>query len=320
VRRTNYETRKIANAMTAVATLNASGSKNRRVKFQNVLEILPLAAPGLIVYTLFLVLPVGVALAYSLTNWTGINPDVHFVGLNNYVLALSDDVFQRAVFTSVAIAVVSTILLNAIGLPLAVLLNRHSLLARGQRVAFFVPIVLSPIVVGFAWKAILTENGIINSLVVSAGGSPIPFLSDPSFALASYIGVTVWQVLGYNTIIYLAALQTIPADLVEAARIDGAGGVASFIYITIPLLVPAILLNIVFNIVFGMREYDRVVAMTAGGPAGATTTTAFYLIQQAFGGGRFGYASALAAVMTIVIFGSSLLVIRLLGRRESDVE
>lgn len=277
-------------------------------------ESLPLALPGLAIYSVLVVVPVLVSIAFSLTNWTGIGLNFKFVGASNYSLATTDDRFQHAALVSLQIAVASTFFLNIFGIPLAVLLNRSG---RILRLPFLLPIVLSPIVVGIAWREILGQDGAINRLLVGAGGDTVPFLSDSSLALASYIFVTVWQVLGYNMLIYLAALQTIPRELEDAAKVDGASGFGLFRHITVPLLAPAILLNCLFNVVYGMREYDRVVAMTSGGPAGATETIPFYVLGQAFGGARYGYASALTVFMVLVVLAATLIIIRTAGSREA---
>lgn len=253
-----------------------------------------------------MILPLFLAFGYSLTNWDGASPSFDVIGFDNYVVALADPRVQNAFFITTAMAVGGAALLNVIALPLAVLLDKPDRLTRVYRSIVFFPIVLSAIVVGFIWQTLLNTNGIVNQLLEPLGIGPIIFLGEPVLAVISVTGVAMWQTLGFLTVLYLASLKTVPEEVYEAARIDGASSSQIFARITMPILAPAILSNVLIILIFFMRIYEYVVAMTGGGPAGATQSVAFLVVRQSFVESRYGYGSATAillllAVITIIV-------------------
>jgi ABC-type sugar transport system permease subunit len=277
---------------------------------------LVLIGPPLLLYLLFAVLPIGVAAWFSLTDWDGISRTIGFVGLDNYARMAGDPEVHRAFFVTAFLAVAATLIVNAIAIPLAVLLSQNDVVTRVYRSAIFFPLVLSPIVVGILWQSVLNTNGLLNGLLTSVGLPRAVFLGQPTASLASIAFVTIWQSLGFTTILYLAALRTIPDDLYEAARIDGAGSVATFRSVTLPLLAPALTVNVVLLVIFFMRLYEYVLVMTQGGPVRSTQTVAFLLVAQAFERSRYGYGSAIAIVMLAVVGVVALVLVASLRRRE----
>lgn len=275
-----------------------------------------LAGPGLLLYAIFAVVPIAIALYYSLTDWTGISRSFRMVGLQNYATLVGDPEVHRAFLVTFVIAVVATVILNAIAMPLAVLLSENSFLNRFYRSAVFFPLVLSPIVVGFLWQSILNSNGLLNTLLADIGLARIPFLAEPTPAVASIALVTIWQALGFTTILYLAALRTIPDELYEAAKIDGAGATGRFRWITVPLLAPALTVNVVLLMIFFMRLYEYVLVMTQGGPVRSTQTVAFLLVANAFERSKYGYGSAISIVMLLVVGLIAVVLVAVLRRRE----
>jgi ABC-type sugar transport system permease subunit len=283
------------------------------------LPTLALVGPPLLLYLLFAVLPIGVAAWFSLTDWDGIRRDIGFVGLDNYARMVGDPEVHRAFLVTTVLAVVATLAVNAIAIPVAVLLAHNGVITRIYRSAIFFPLVLSPIVVGFLWQSVLSTTGLLNGLLRSMDMKPIIFLGEPTLAVASIAFVTIWQSLGFTTILYLAALRTIPEDLYEAARMDGAGPFAQFRHVTFPLLAPALTVNVVLLMIFFMRLYEYVLVMTQGGPVGSTQTVAYLLVLQAFERARYGYGSAIAIVMLVVVGFVAIGLVAILRRREKGV-
>ncbi|CAN5137175.1 sugar ABC transporter permease [soil metagenome] len=278
-----------------------------------------MSAPALLMVIVLIAVPLVLSFYFSFTDWRGSGFDANFVGVDNYRRLFDSPGFGRAVAVTLIIAVSSTVLLNVVGLGLALLLNRAGVLTSLYRSIFFLPMVLSPLIVGFLWRTLLDYGGVINQLLGSFGVAPVEFLGKPESALASIIWVIVWQSLGFNMVLYLAGLQNIPRSLVEASVVDGAGPIATFRHVTFPMLAPVLTVNVVSVFIFNMREYDRILAITAGGPGGSTQTLAYRVVTEAFSLGFLGRGSAYAAVLMVSVAIVAGVLITLLRRRERDV-
>lgn len=281
--------------------------------------VLLLTAPALLAYVGFVFIPVLLTIFYSLTDWDGFSPSYDFTWLENYRTALDDEVFRHALWVTLEIAASATVLLTIAGIGLAVLLNRRDRITRAYQAIFFLPIILSPIVSGFLFQTVFTYDGIGNSLLGSVGIAPVDFLGDAHWALATIVVVTVWQTAGFTMVLYLAALQTIPRELNEAAALDGAGPFRTFRHVTLPLLAPALTVNTVLLLIFFMRIYEYVVVVTGGGPAGQTQTLAYRVVQEGVNDNRFAYGCTLAVVLLVLIAILALAIGRLLSLRERRV-
>lgn len=275
-----------------------------------------LVGPPLALYLVFGVLPIGIAAYFSLTNWDGIDRTIKLVGIDNYTKLIGDPEVHEAFLVTVAIAISATFVLNLVAVPLAALLARQDFVTKVYRTGVFLPLVLSPIVVGFLWQSVLNTNGLVNGILTSLGMSRIIFLGEPLPAIASIGFVTVWQSLGFTTILYLAALRSIPDELYEAATIDGAGPTARFRHVTVPLLAPAVTVNVVLLMILFMRLYEYVLVMTQGGPVGSTQSVAYLLVTNAFERSKYGYGSAIAIVMLLFVSVISVVLVAVLRRRE----
>jgi multiple sugar transport system permease protein len=220
--------------------------------------------PALLPYVLFVVLPIGLSVYYSLTNLNPLFPTTRFVGLRNYRDLLDDDDFFRAVKNTFVIAATVTLITNVVGLFVALMLNRASRLFYALRTLFFVPQVLSAVIISFIWSIILTQNGILNTVLRNLGleGWARPWLGLPAEALWSIIAVVSWQWVGFSVVIYLAALQSIPQELYEAARIEGATPVQQFWTLTLPLLGPGVTVNVILIMISVFKLYDHVAVLT----------------------------------------------------------
>ncbi|MFI6908770.1 carbohydrate ABC transporter permease [Nonomuraea sp. NPDC050394] len=274
------------------------------------------AAPGLVVYACFVLAPIMLSFGYSMTNADLFHTDSSFVGAGNYLTLLSDSGFLQSLQVTTILTLIIVILPNVGGVAVAVLLDREGWLYNALRSVFFVPVVLSSVVVSVVWMAMLQDEGLINRLL----GARIGWLSDPDLALYSIGFVISWQMLGFCSVVYLAGLQSVPESLLEAAQIDGAGPWLRFRKVTWPMLAPALTLNTVMLLITGFKAYDHVQVLTAGGPGlGTTSTLAFNVIQIGFNENRTGLSSALAIVMLVIVAVVSSLVLRFLKRREVDL-
>ncbi|MFJ4689358.1 carbohydrate ABC transporter permease [Streptomyces sp. NPDC088789] len=292
--------------------------KRRRSPWPALGHFAGFGAPGLLVYALFVVTPIGLSVGYSLTNANAFSHETRFTGLENYTDLLTDDAFLTTLKVTTILTLIVVTIPNTLGLAIAVMLDRHGRLYNALRSVFFVPVVLSSVVVSVIWQELLTDDGLINSVLRSGGVSHPPgWLSDPDLALYSVGFVISWQTLGFCTVVYLAGLQGVPQELHEAAAIDGAGPWLRFRKVTWPMLAPAMTINTVMLLITGFKAYDHVQVMTNGGPGtGTTATVAFDIIQTGFTANRTGEASAKAIIMLVTVAIVSSMALYVLQRRE----
>ncbi len=270
--------------------------------------------PAVLLYALLLALPIIQTFYYSLTRWNGI--DATFIGLANYERLFSDPTFWRVVANNVILLAAIPI---AILIPLAVafLLNEHVSGWRFFRSAYFLPTAISWVVIGIVAVRFFAQRGILNSLLAALG---IPVTTDmlaSEWTAMVAVAITfIWSVFGTNTIIFITGMATLDRDVYEAARVDGAGGFATFRHITIPLLMRFIQFAFVLTLITGFTAlFSLIFVMTTGGPGFGTTTLEFYVYQTAFAQGEFGYAAAVGVVLFVIVFGISLIQLRLLRDR-----
>lgn len=275
--------------------------------------------PAFIIYSLFLLGPVFGSFYYSLTNWNGFYQTMDFVGLKNFTNLMSDDVFLKAIRNTFVFTFFVVVIQNGFAVPLALALDSKIRSKQVLKTIFFVPAILSPLVVGYTWMYIYEpQNGVLNSLLraVNLSAWEQSWLGDPQFALYCIVAMAVWQFTGYSMIIYLANLQTIPGDLYEAASIDGAGTWQKFKSVTFPLLAPSVTINVVLSSIGTLKAFDIIFVTTKGGPYYATETMTTLLYTTAFTKSSFGYGASMGVIMFLFIFIISLVQILLLRRRE----
>lgn len=277
--------------------------------------------PGLVGFLVFVVLPLVMAAISSVTDENAYRPVVNFVGLDNFVALFQDPMYIKTLTNTITLTGIQVLVPNIIGLCVALLLDRTGWAFNAMRAIFFIPIILSSVVVAVIWQAILKDDGILNVMLRSFGvENPPGWLSDPNIALYSIGWISSWQAVGMCVVIYLAGLQSIPKELVEAAAIDGAGPVTRFKKITWPLLAPAFTIMTVLLMIGGLKIYDPVKVMTNGGPGvGTTTTLAFDVVGTGIEAGAVGYGAAKAVTMFIMIAIVSLVTQNLLKKREVDL-
>lgn len=272
--------------------------------------------PNTIGFLIFTVLAVVASAAISLTEWDLLSP-AKFIGLANYQHILTNDPLFRKVLAN-------TLYFTFASVPLAVLIALGLALALNQgirgialfRVAYFMPVITSMVVVAMIWRWFYNPDfGVLNYFLRIIGvRNPPNWLASQQWAMPAVIIMAVWKQLGYNMVIFLAGLQAIPANLYEAASIDGAGRWQRFWYVTIPLLTPTTFFIIIVSVIGSLQVFDAVLVLTEGGPANATRTIVFHIWQQAFGFLQMGYAAAVAWVLFFMIFIVTLLQWRLQKR------
>jgi raffinose/stachyose/melibiose transport system permease protein len=255
---------------------------------------------------------------YAFTDWSGSSAGAHFVGLRNFSDVFGDDTARKALLNTLKLALVFVVLVNAIGLALALSLHRALKSRNLLRALFFAPVVMSPLAVSYIWQFIFDPDGPLNGLLQKVGLSSLQetWLGSPTYALWAILVVLVWQFSGLAMVFYLAGLQSIPAELDEASAVDGARRFYRFRRITLPLLGPATTVSCTFMLVLALRVFDQVIALTNGGPVNASETLATQVYKQTFNFGKFGYGSALALVLTAVIVAIALAQLMVLRARE----
>lgn len=274
-------------------------------------------SPWIVAFALFGVFPFVFSLGASLTDYSPLRPEgTRFVGLANYAEALASPVFWRSLRTT-GLFVVGTIpFTTAAALALALAVQPAF---RGRtvfRVGFFLPSVVSIVVLSLVFKALYSPTGSLNALL-GALGLPTPsWLLDPGTALPAIMVMDVWSASGYYMLVFLAGLEAIPRDLHDAARLDGANAWDRFVGITLPLLRPTLLFVLVVNTVRSLQIFAEVFVMTRGGPLGSTSTLVFHLYEEAFSRFRLGYASAVAYLLFAVSLVLAWIQSRAVGARE----
>jgi multiple sugar transport system permease protein len=266
-----------------------------------------LAFPAVFLIFVFGIVPIVWSALLSFQRTNLLSPP-QWIGLANYRALPSDPLFRQSVVHSLVYTALFVPLSVAGGLFAAVALNRR---IRGiflYRTAVFVPVVLSTIATAIMFLWLLDPNfGLINFLLSKVGLGPYGFFDSTSGALYSIVGMTIWGWIGFDVIVYLAALQGIPASLIEAAEIDGARAWGKFRHVTVPLLGPATLFLVVWSTINALQLFDEVYFLTKGGPGTATYVVVYYLYNLAFAQGIAGYAAAIAYVLLVAIMALTLI-------------
>ncbi|HWR85343.1 MAG TPA: sugar ABC transporter permease [Rhodoglobus sp.] len=275
-------------------------------------------APALIVYAVFVLLPVALAAVYSFFNWNGLSQLDRFIGFDNYARAIGDPVFISAIGHNIAIVALSLVVQGPLAIGIALLLNRP---LRGRtfiRTLIFVPYVLSEVVAGLAFRLLLPPDGPFDGILTALGwaGDKPNWLADPAIAFWTLFVVLTWKYLGFAIILMLAGLQGVPDELPEAASIDGASWWQIQRHITLPLLAPTIRIWAFLSIIGSLQLFDMVWILTGGGPLNATETMATYMVEYGNGRSQIGYGSAVAVILFVVSLVIALVYQRFVLRRD----
>jgi len=289
-------------------------------------------APNLVILGVFTFLPIVIDFYFAFTGGVLLYPSERpFTGLENLqtlfdcenyldVSTCRKDLFWRAIYNTAEFALLQVGLMIVFALITALVLNRK-ILGRGFfRGVFFYPVLLSPVVVALIWKWVLQREGVLNAVLAAAGASPVTWLADASWAFFWCIFVSIWAHMGFYTLILLAGLQAIPADLYEAAAMDNASPWRRFSRITLPLLMPNLVVVLVLGLIRAVQIFDEVFVLTGGGPGSATTFIVQFIYQTGFAESihQYGLAAAASLVLAFSLLVLTLVQLRLTRRSVGD--
>ena len=273
-------------------------------------------SPFYILFLIFGVYPILFSFYLSFTEWKGLGP-IKFVGLRNFELLLQDKIFWQSMTNGVILFFMYVPIMTFLALVLAVVLNSKRVRGfRFFRTLLFIPYIMNIVAAGFTFRLMLNQKyGLVNTLLGIVNIPPVPWLESVWGGRVSLCLLVVWAWLGYNMVIMLAGLQTIPGELTEAALIDGASSIQAFFYVTVPLMRPVILFSVVLSTMGSFNLFSEIYNLTGGGPINATITPVILIFDQAFGNFRLGYASAMSYLFFLILFVLTLLQFRYFGRQ-----
>ncbi len=292
---------------------------NKKRELKRTLEYEVLILPAFILYSIFVIFPFLNTFYLSLTNYNKYHINNYvFVGFKNYMQIANIDMLKIALVNSIKYAILMTFFQSLIAIPLAVILNKKMKLTNFYRVAFFLPAMFSPLVMGFLWQIMMGPEGIINRFLILVGFPAFEFLSSKN-GLNSIIITQVWQWVGWAVVIYLANMQNISEDMIEAARIDGASNFQIFKTITLPLLQPAATVVLISSLIGGLKVYDIVQAMTGGGPGYATETILTAMIKVGFMQGNYALSAAFGIVFFAIVMVFTMVLLAFIRKWERRI-
>lgn len=275
--------------------------KSKKKRVREITDYIKFVFPMLVLYILFFIFPLFQTIGYSFTDYNGINPKKEFTGLTNYFDVFQDKWFYNSMAFTGKSVLLMILLANVLGFLLALALNTKIRSRNILRAIVFCPFVFNNVTVGFIWQFLLGR--FMTDLYPLTGWKVfnIGWLSDNSLVLYSVVFVKLWQSIGYFMVIYLAGLQLLPQDPLEAAVIDGCTGIKMIRYITIPLMKPTAFVCIFLAITESLNMFPLIMSLTNGGPGHASENISLYIYNEAFKSHRMGYASALAVILTIIM-------------------
>jgi len=292
-------------------------SRNAVLDFDNETVIAWLfLAPALLLLGVFVLYPIAYLCYLSFTAGSFTRAGVHWVGWQNYWRLFLTPDFWQVVGNTIVFTVATVIPSLLLPLGLAVLLDRAIVLRDLLRVAYFLPSITSLVAVGLGWRWLFQTEGPVNQWLALLGIDPIPWLSSTVWAMPVLILLSIWKQIGFNLVVFLTGLQTIPVSRYEAATLDGANAWQQFWYITLPGLRPTLIFAAVTTAIFTLRSFEPVYVITGGGPLNATNLLVYYIYEQAFAQFDFGYAAAAATLL----LGATLVLVsvQLRASRETD--
>jgi raffinose/stachyose/melibiose transport system permease protein len=282
------------------------------------LEFAGFTLPAVALIVLFVELPFIMSIMYSFTKWNGLDKVPKFIGLQNYADILADRAMQSALVFTLLFTVVMVIATNIFAILLAVLLDGNIKGKNFLRAAFYIPNIISLIVIGYIWRFVFSEAFESLYNLTHAGIFEISWLGDAKFGFISIVLVSVWQALGFYMVIYIAGLQTVPKDVIEATYIDGAGPVRRFFGVTLPLIMPSVTICVFYSLSNALKTFDVIFSLTYGGPGTSTTSIALDIYKTAFSENRFGYGTAKSVVLFLLILVITVLQVTAFKKKEVE--
>ncbi|WP_304502752.1 carbohydrate ABC transporter permease [Caldalkalibacillus mannanilyticus] len=275
--------------------------------------------PALIMIILFIIYPFLNGIILSFTNWNGFSQSSDWVGFDQYSRMFSDPITWVVVKNTLLYGVGSTILQNVIGLGYALLLNQSIKMRTLTRTIIYLPVIISPLIMGYIWYFVFAyHGGALNDVLMFLGFERSNLLGNPNLNPYIIVFVNTYQFVGIAMIIYLAGLQSISKDYYEASNLDGASSWQQFKNITIPLLMPSITINIVLNIIGGLKLFDVIIALTGGGPGNASQSMSTFMFDLYFKRQDAGYAATQGVFMAFIIFIFSVAAFLYFKRKEVE--
>lgn len=272
--------------------------------------------PALAIYIVVILIPILLGAYYAFTDWDGLRPAIAFVGFANFRRMVTDEQVVSAISSTLIIAFSLVAVKVFLGFLLALAVDGNLRSRNLLRLVFFMPVVLTPVIVSYLWKYIFSNDGTLNTILRLLGFDGLNWLGEPVLAMISVIIVTSWQSVGLSMVIFLAGLQAVPPELHEAAEIDGAGPLQRVRYVTLPMLAPAMTVCVVIALIQGLRFFDQIYALTRGGPGYATETLSTMIYRISFQFGEFSYGAAVALVFSCIVAAVVLPVMHVLRKRE----
>lgn len=295
--------------------LPASERLRRSLSNGRVTAALVLLPPALILFSLFVMLPLGESAYYSFFNWNGYGTPTEFVGLENFERIAGHSIFHTAVGNTLKIVAVSLFLQMPLALLLALLIHRKTPTNAVFRLIFFLPYILAEVAAGLIWSFVFDGNyGITASIAGFFGADSFFILADREWAFAAVMTVIVWKYFGFHMMIYIAALQSVPEDQIEAARIEGAKRLQIVRYVQIPHIKPAIIVSAFFAIIGALQVFDVIIPLTNGGPSNQTHTIVTYLYTFGLTRLNIGFGSAVGVILFIAAITVALFYQRIFTR------
>ncbi|WP_308638285.1 carbohydrate ABC transporter permease [Paenibacillus silvisoli] len=275
-----------------------------------------MVAPAIIIFSLFFIYPIFYMIYLSMFDWNFVSPTKSFVGLQNFRDLLTDADFRKVLSNTTVYTVLTVTLTTVISLVLALWLNRKGLFYGFVQGAIFSPHIISLVSISLLWSWLMDpEYGLMNGVIGLFGFGKLAWLSHPSTSLISLVIVAVWKGVGYNTLVFIAGLQSIPADIYEAAALDRSKPWTTFSKLILPMLSPTIFFLVIINMLGSFQVFETIAIMTQGGPINSTNTLVYYIYENGFRFFKIGYASAAGVILLVIVGLLTLIYFRLLSKR-----
>ena len=290
-------------------------NKKKTMQDKMNLQYFLLIVPGMLIFTVGVILPLLLAFRYSVTSWDGMSVEKEFVGISNYINLWKDANFRQAWWFTIKFTIANTIVQNVFALLFAVALDSGIKAQKVYRTILFIPCLVSAVIVGFVWLKLYSN---VLPELNEIFGTNINFLlfGDGKTVLTGLVIANNWQWIGYWMLIYLAGLQSVPSDLYEAAKVDGANAVQRFFNVTIPMLAPAITICVVGITTGSLKVYDLLVSSTGGGPGRASTSVIMMIYNTAISGRQYGYGSAMSVTLVFILLLVAMIQVKGLKSKE----
>lgn len=273
--------------------------------------------PAFLLFCIFFIVPFFSGFYYSLTDWNGIAVNPTFVGLKNYIRIFEKDKpFWSAFLTTLKYAAGHVFFVNLLAFVLAVILTKPIIFNKTLRVFFFLPNVLSLVIVGQIWSFLFGEASGELGRITGISFFSIGWLSNPDIAIYSVIIASIWQSAGWFMLIYISGLEAIPMEIIEASKMDGVKGLKTYTTVILPLIVPSITVSLFLTLINSLRVFDIVYAMTQGGPGYATQTVILNIYYTTFNSSLYGYGTAKSMILVLAIFTVSFFQVYFLKKKE----